>query len=132
MTLIHNSMIVSGILYCVHLVLFIFFHCFPLSFFFQLLLFIFSLIMYYMFSQNLVMITCSKISDPLSKILSKHCTLTNFFKGVISPWATLIPNSMIVVWVLYCVKLFLSYFFFLLPFLKSFYLFILSQSIPFF
>ena len=33
-----------------------------------------------------------------------HCTKT-FFQGI-SPWATLIPNRMIVVWVLYCVQFF--------------------------
>ena len=42
----------------------------------------------------------------LIKTPLKHCTLT-IFQGS-SPWATLIPNSMIVVWVLYCVQLFLS------------------------
>ena len=40
----------------------------------------------------------------------KHCTPT-IFQGS-SPWATLIPNSMIVVWVLYCVQLVLSCYFF--------------------
>ena len=53
----------------------------------------------------------------LIKTTLKHCTLT-IFQGS-SPWATLIPNSMIVVWVLYCVQLFLSCYFFCL-FLKAF------------
>ena len=44
----------------------------------------------------------------------KHCNLT-IFQGS-SPWATLIPNSMIVVWVLYCVQLFLRHSCFCLSF----------------
>ena len=38
----------------------------------------------------------------LAKTLLTHCTQTIFQGG--SPWATLFPNSMIVVWVLYCVQ----------------------------
>ena len=42
----------------------------------------------------------------LIKTLLKHCAQTIFQGG--SPWATLIPSSMIVVWVLYCVQFFLG------------------------
>ena len=58
----------------------------------------------------------------------KHCTPT-IFQGS-SPWATLIPNSMIVVWVLFCVQLFLSYYFFFVSFsqkLFPFNSFLISQ-----
>ena len=50
----------------------------------------------------------NKINNQNSKFLIKtpleHSTQTIFEGG--SPWATLIINSMFVVWVLYCVKLF--------------------------
>ena len=52
----------------------------------------------------------------LIKTLLKHCTQTTSSGG--SPWATLIPNSMIVVWVLYCVQfVFLMNIFHFSPFL---------------
>ena len=100
-TLILNSMIVVGVLYCVQL----FFGdenypklCSPFlcySLFFQ---FPSSILLYCsicIISQNM---------GCLMKTPLKHCTQTIFQRG--SPWATLILNSMIVVVVLYCVQLF--------------------------
>ena len=40
----------------------------------------------------------------LIKTLSKHCAQTVFQGG--SPWTTLFPNSLIGLWVLYCVPVF--------------------------
>ena len=67
MTLIHNSMIVLGVLYCVHLVLFIFVFTaclFPFSFS-LIMLFLCSFIIYYMFFSKLYHHNIFQIYDPL-------------------------------------------------------------------
>ena len=67
MTLIHNSMIVLGVLYCVHLVLFIFVFTaclFPLSFS-LIMLFLCSFIIYYMCFWKLYHHNIFQIYDPL-------------------------------------------------------------------
>ena len=52
------------------------------------------------------------------RTLLKHCTKTVFQGG--SPWTTLFPNSMIGLWVLYCVQLFSEVKMFRFSFLRSF------------
>ena len=67
MTLIHNSMIVLGVLYCVHLVLFIFVFTaclFPFSFS-LIMLFLCLFIIYYMFFWKLYHHNIFQIYDPL-------------------------------------------------------------------
>ena len=54
----------------------------------------------------------------LIKTPLKHCTQTIFQGG--SPWATLILNSMIVVWVLFCVQFFCGMNIFQKPFSSPF------------
>jgi len=76
---------------------------------FHCLRFIFSVTIFCnMFFNKKTKFNVNKINNQNSKFLIKtpleHSTQTIFEGG--SPWATLIINSMFVVWVLYCVKLF--------------------------
>ena len=96
-SLILNSMVVPGILYCVQPFSEVKKICsFILSFSFRF--FLFSLHSF----RNLHNIYCSQNIWCLLKILLNHCTQTIFQGG--SPWASLILNSMIVPGILYCVQ----------------------------